>query len=270
MNPARQVEGTHRSYSYSLLTEFIRREMKARYLGTFSGGAWVFVQPLLQLAIYGYVFLHIFSARLPEAEFGSIGFIAFLAVGLWPWNAFAESINRSATVIQESAGLLGKIALPRAMLVVAPVTAGFLLQLLGFVAVVAVLWLGGWLEPRWTAITVPILMAVLWLFTLGLAWLLAAVNVFVRDIAQALPQITLLLFFLTPVLYPRSLVPESLHPIADANPMTLFVGLFRQCLLGVGHYTAIHYMLALGIALLSAWIGYSVFKRLAPHFEDFL
>lgn len=254
----------------SLLLEFVRRELKARYLGTFSGAAWALAQPLLQLAIYGYVFLYIFNARLPEAEFGSIGFLPFLAVGLWPWNAFVESVNRSATVIHDSAGLLGKIALPRALLVVAPVCAGFLLHTVGFIAVLTVLWLGGWLEPRWSALAVPALMLVLIVFTLGLAWLFAALTVFVRDIAQALPQVLLLLFFLTPVLYPRSLVPESLHTLADANPLALFIGLFRQSLLGIGHYGAIHYALAVGIALLMAWIGYHVFQRLAPHFEDFL
>lgn len=264
------ADRNRRVHFYSLLAEFVRRELKARYLGTFSGAIWALAQPLLQLAIYGYVFLHIFSARLPEAEFGSIGFLPFLAVGLWPWNAFAESVNRSATVIHDSAGLLGKIAMPRAMLVVAPVCAGFLLNMLGFIAVLVVLWFGGWLEPHGSALGVPPLMLALMLFTLGLAWLFASLTVFVRDIAQALPQVLLLLFFLTPVLYPRSLVPESLHPIADANPMALFIGLFRQCLLGVGHYGAIHYALAAGMALLMAWIGYRMFQRLAPHFEDFL
>lgn len=253
-----------------LLVELIRRELKTRYLGTFSGAAWALAQPLLQLAIYGYVFLYIFRTRLPEDEFGSIGFLPFLAVGLWPWNAFVESVNRSATTIQDAAGLLGKIKLPRALLVVAPICAGFLLTTVGFAAVLLVLWTGGWLAPRTSAILVVPLMLLLMIFSIGLGWLFAALNVFVRDIAHALPQATLLLFFLTPVLYPRSLIPEQLHALADANPLALFVGLFRQSLLGIGHYTSIHFVYATVASLVAAGLGYAAFKRLAPHFEDFL
>jgi len=253
-----------------LLVELVRRELTARYLGTFSGAAWAFAQPLLQLAIYGYVFVYIFRTRLPESEFAELGFLPFLAVGLWPWNAFAEAINRSATTIQDAAGLLGKVALPRPLLVLAPICAGFALTTVGFIAVLAVLWVGGWIEPRWSALMVLPMMLILLVFSTGIGWFVAALNVFVRDVAQALPQITLLMFFLTPVLYPRSLIPESLQGMADSNPMALFVGLFRYSVLGVGHYGPIHFLMATGIAAVTAWLGYLVFRRLAPHFEDFL
>lgn len=256
--------------SWRLAWELIRRELRTRYLGTFSGAAWIIIQPLLQLAIYGYVFLKIFSARLPEAEFGSIGFVAFLVAALWPWNAFAESVNRSATAIADNAGLLEKIVLPRAMLVLAPVCAGFLLSALGFAAVLVVLWTGGWLEFRASALAVPLLLILLMFFALGLGWFFAAINVFVRDVAQMLPQVLMLLFFLTPVLYPRSLIPENLQILSDINPLALFTGLFRHCLLGTGNYGFESYLAAAVIAGVTAWLGYVVFRRLGPHFEDYL
>lgn len=252
-----------------LVRELVRRELQQRYLGSLSGGAWALVQPLLQLAIYGYVFGRIFAARLPEQEFGAMPFVAFLAVGLWPWNAFAESLTRVCTAIVDNAGLLGKVAMPRPLLVVAPVIAGFLLQAAGFAAVIVVLYLGGWAEPRWQVLIALPLFALLALFTLGLAWLFSALNVFVRDIAHGLAQVLLMMFFLTPVLYPRSLVPEALLPLADANPMALFVGLFRQSVLGVGHYQSSDWLLLTALTAASLALGYWVFQRLAPHFEDF-
>lgn len=252
-----------------LIRELVRRELRQRYLGSLSGGAWALLQPLLQLAIYGYVFGRIFSARLPQQEFGELAFLAFLAIGLWPWNAFAESLSRACTTIIDNAGLLGKVAVPRPLLVVAPIIAGFLLQLLGFAAVLLVLYAGGWVEPRWQAVLAVPLFAMLALFTLGLAWLFSALTVFVRDIAHGLPQILLLMFFLTPVLYPRSLVPEALLPLADANPLALFIGLFRQVILGVGGLGATQWMVLAALTTVSLLIGYWVFRRLSPHFEDF-
>ncbi len=253
-----------------LASEFVRREFKLRYLGTFSGMAWALLQPLLQLAIYSYVFLNVFRARLPAEEFGELGFVPFLAMGLWPWVAFSESLLRAVNAIPENAGLLGKVALPRPLLVLAPTVAGFLMHGLGFVAVIAVLWTGGWLQPDWSTLLVVPLLLLLGLFTLGLAWLFAALNVFVRDLSHLLAQVVTMLFFLTPVLYPRSLVPESLRPIADANPLALFVGLFRQVTLGVGGYDWTDALVALVIAVVVALAGYLVFRRLSSHFEDFL
>lgn len=253
-----------------LATEFIRREFKLRYLGTFSGMAWALLQPLLQLAIYSYVFLNVFRARLPAEEFGELGFVPFLAMGLWPWVAFSESLLRAINAIPENAGLLGKVALPRPLLVFSPVLAGFLIHGLGLLAVIAILCAGGWMRPSWMLLCVPFLFALLALFTLGLAWLFAAVNVFVRDLSHLLAQVITMLFFLTPVLYPRSLIPQSLLPIADSNPLALFVGLFRRVTLGVGDYGWPEALIAMTIAATVAAFGYVVFRRLSNHFEDFL
>jgi lipopolysaccharide transport system permease protein len=255
---------------YPLATELVRRELKARYLGTFSGGLWALFQPMLQLAIYGYVFTTIFKARLPEAEFGNLGFIAFLAVGLWPWTAFAEGLMRSSTTIIENAGLLGKVALPRPLLVGTTVFAGMALHLCGFAAVLIVMMMVGWIEPRITMVWVLPLFLLMFGFTLGMAWLFSAVSVFVRDFTHVLGQVVMLVFFLTPVLYPRSLIPAGLLPIADGNPLALFVGLFRQSVLGIGHYDVWDVLVALMVTVAVMSVGWTVFRRLSPHFEDFL
>ncbi len=254
----------------SIAGELIRRELRSRYLGTFSGSLWLWIQPLVQLAIYGYVFGTIFRARLPEAEFGEIGFTTFLAIGLWPWLAFSESLTRASTAIIDNAGLLGKVAIPRELMVLAPVAASVLLHLVGFLAVLLVLLGLGWLELRWQLLWLPWIYLMLTCFTLGLAWLFAALSVFVRDLTHMLSQVLMLLFFLTPILYPRSLVPAALLPIADANPMALYINLFRAAALGVGEVSVFQVLAAAAIALASVVIGLFVFRRLASHFEDYL
>src|SRR5579859_7648504 len=94
-----------------LALHFVRRDIRNRYLGSFSGGAWALLQPLIQLAVYGFVFVYVFKARPPGAD--ASGYVPFLALGLWPWIAFSEALTRSATAIQDNAALIGKIALPR-------------------------------------------------------------------------------------------------------------------------------------------------------------
>lgn len=253
-----------------LLWTFLARELRSRYLGTLSGAAWALMTPLLQLVIYGYVFGTIFAARLPAEEYGELSFIAFLAVGLWPWVAFSEALTRAVTAVPDNAGLLSKVALPRPLLVLAPILAALALHGAGFVAVLAVLCLGGWLTVQPSMWVLPLLWCVLGLFTLGLGWLIGALSVFVRDLAHMLTQLLMLLFFLTPILYPRSMIPVALQGLADLNPLALYVRLFRQASLGVEPIAWADFAVGVVLAVVVAALGYLAFRRLAPHFEDFL
>ena len=92
----------------SLILRFIARDLKNRFAGSFSGGLWALLQPLLQLAVYSFVFVHVFKARIPGAD--APGYLPFLVVALWPWTAFAEAVLRSTTAIQDNAALIGKVA----------------------------------------------------------------------------------------------------------------------------------------------------------------
>src|SRR6516164_6630209 len=109
----------------ALAAHFIRRDLRNRYLGSLSGGVWALLQPLVQLAIYGFGWAYVFKMRLPAGDSSPATVVPFLALGVWPWNAFAESITRSATVIADNAGLIGKVALPRGVLVIASASSSF-------------------------------------------------------------------------------------------------------------------------------------------------
>jgi lipopolysaccharide transport system permease protein len=252
----------------SLALHFIRRDIRNRYLGSFSGGLWALLQPLIQLAVYGFVFVYVFKARVPGAD--APGYVPFLALGLWPWTAFAEGVTRATTAIQDNAALIGKVALPRAVLVFAAVASSFLIQGVGFCAIVIALRLSG--VPI-DLLALPLALCgfvQLFILALGFAFLFAAVQVFVRDLAPALPQLLMLWMFASPIFYARSSLPERYQGWMDFNPFTHYVEFFRAILLHSGSMTLSAQVISLAAALGALAIGFAVFRRLGPHFEDFM
>ena len=172
-----------------LLLNLTIRELRARYLSGLSGVFWVLVNPLALLAIYAYVFTVIFQARFPEAA--ESGFVPFLAVALWPWLAFSESLQRAASAVRENADLVGKVAFPRELLVYARVAAVFLTHAIGFLAVLVVLkLLGTPVHLAWLTLAV-VLLALLAVFAAGLGLILATLQVFFRDLQQVLLRVLL-------------------------------------------------------------------------------
>lgn len=252
----------------SLATHFIRRELRERYRGSFTGFGWAFLQPLLQLAIYAFVFVQIFKARVPGAD--APGYVPFLVVGMWPWVAFSDAVLRSTTAMQDNAALIGKVALPREILVLAPCVTSFLLHIGGFVAILIVLALfGQGVQLAWLPV-VLLLYIPLFVFSLGLALMLASLQVFVRDLVQILGQLLTLMMFAAPIFYDRKNLPEKFQMFPDFNPFTFYVESFRSLLLGYGQWHWESLLFALLIAVAMLFIGHWIFKRLDSHFEDFL
>lgn len=252
----------------ALTLRFFRREISNRFAGSLSGGLWALLQPLLQLAVTGFVFVHVFKARVPGAD--APGYLAFLAAAFWPWTAFAEAVMRSTTSIQDNAALIGKVALPREVLVVASVLSSFTIHAVGYSVVLLVLAAAGYdihLAYLPLAITVYLL---LFAFALGVALFCAAIQVFVRDLIQVLGQTLPLLMFTAPVYYARELLPEKFRSLIDLNPFTFYAEAFRGILLDYGDIAPDRIAAAIAIALLTLFVGHQVFRRLDPHFEDFL
>ncbi len=251
-----------------LIYRFIGRELRNRFAGSLWGGFWALFQPLLQLAIMSFVFVRIFSARVPGLETG--GYVPFLAAALWPWTAFADGVLRATTSIQENAALIGKVAVPRELLVLSSVAASFLIHIAGFIAVVAVLAMMG--TGIRLAGLVPALLLYLPLVTLvtGLALICASLQVFVRDLSQALGQLLPLLLYCAPVFYDRMQVPLAYRSLLDLNPFTFYAETFRVILLGHGVFDGGRLAIACAVALGVLLLGHVLFQRLKPHFEDFL
>jgi len=250
----------------ALFANFFRRELTTRYLGSYTGVAWALIHPLALLAVYHFVFTTVFRA----GAFGGSSFLLFVAVALWPWLAAQEALQRATISIGAYAGLIRKVAFPHELVVYASVTGTLALQFAGYLLVLAVLAAFG--EPvRFEGLVIAApLWLVLGIAVTGIALLLAALQVFIRDIEHILMPVLMILMYLTPILYPLTLVPETMRPWVTANPFGWLVGRLRDALLD--GKLALHWddgaAVIVAIALFVA--GRAVFRRLSPHFEDFV
>ena len=250
----------------ALARNFFFRELSTRYLGSVSGLAWALVHPLALLAVYYFVFTKVFRAT----GFAGQSFLAFVAVALWPWLAAQESLQRGTVSLNGYAGLIRKVAFPHEIVVYASVAATLALQFAGYLAVLVVLRVAGepiHLEGLVVALPLWCIMAVA---VAGLALMLAALQVFVRDVEHVLMPVLMIVMYLTPILYPLTLVPDDLRPWVAANPFGWLVSRMRDALLE-GHL-ALQWgdALAAMVALALFAAGRALFVRLSPHFEDFV
>src|SRR5437762_248676 len=255
-----------RSRARLLFHNFFRRELTTRYLGSLTGLAWALLHPLALLGVYGFVFTTVFKTT----GFAGQSFLAFVAVALWPWLAAQEGLQRGTVSLAGYSGLIRKIAFPHDIVVHASVAATLALQFAGYIAVLIVLVIAGetiHFDGLLLAVPLWIVMAIA---VTGLALLLSALQVFVRDVEHVLMPLLMILMYLTPILYPLALVPESLRPWVAANPFSWLVGRLRDALLDGRLSVEWSDAVAVVVALLLLVAGRAVFRRLSPHFEDFV
>jgi ABC-type polysaccharide/polyol phosphate export permease len=261
---ARGAAGARRDRA--LFAHFLKREITTRYLGSATGLAWALLHPLALLAVYHFVFTQVF--RL--GRYDGASFLLFVAVALWPWLAAQDGLQRATVSLIGHAGLIRKVAFPQELVVYASVAATLLLQFAGYLAVlVALAALGEPVRFEGLLVAVP-LWLILALAVTGLALLLAALQVFIRDVEHVLMPLLMIMMYLTPILYPLTLVPEGVRPWVAANPFGWLVTRLREALLEGVLVPRWSDAVALAAALALYFAGRWVFRRLAPHFEDFL
>jgi ABC-type polysaccharide/polyol phosphate export permease len=250
----------------ALFHNFYAREIRIRYLGTSTGLAWALIHPIVMLIVYHFVFTAVFRA----GAFAGHSFLAFVAVALWPWLAAQEALSRATVSLGGYSGLIRKAAFPQESIVYASVAATFTVQLAGYLAVLAVLRIAG--EPvRFEGLVVALpLWLVLMVAVAGIALMLASLQVFVRDVEHVLIPLLMILMYVTPILYPLTLVPESIRPWIAANPFAWLVTRMRDALLDGRMAFVPSDALAVAIAIALFAAGVWMFRRLAPHFEDFI
>ena len=261
-------KAAQRTMDVHLFRNLVWRQVRQDYLENITGFAWLIAQPVMLLAVYAFVFTQIFRARIPDLQ--DTSFVAYLAIAFWPWTAFSESVLKASGAITAHGALISKVAFASEHLPLASVTATFLMHSTGYLAVLLILQFTG-TPVQWTMLPLAAaVMLVLYLFACGLALWFSALQVFVRDLAQLLPPLFTFWFFMTPILYSRSLLPEGMRWLADWNPMTWFVTVLRDLLLFDRWAPAPADLLIPVVVLAVLWLGLRFFRRLGGHFEDFL
>jgi lipopolysaccharide transport system permease protein len=246
------------------------REVIGRYKGSIMGLAWSFFTPLLMLAVYTFIFSVVFKARWAEGgEVSNSGFAVVMFVGMIVHGLFAEVLNRAPGLILSNVNYVKKVVFPLEILpVIATGTALFHTAIsLGVLIGACVIFKG---FVHWTAIFVPFVFLPLALLSLGLAWMLASLGVFLRDVGQTIGIITTVMLFLSPVFYPLRAVPETFRPFIMANPLTFIMDQSRRVI--VWGYTPDWHGLAIysAVSTAVAWAGYAWFQKTRKGFADVL
>lgn len=249
-----------------LIGSMVRRDIAARYRGSLGDLVWSVLNPVLLMLTYYFVFGMVLQARF-GADPSRSGFALYFLAGMLPWLPFAEAVGRSPSVVVEHRNFVKKLVFPIEILPVNLSVAGLVTQALALAVYLAFLLVARGAVPA-TALWLPVLIVPQFLLTLGLAWFLAALGVYVRDLGQLIGYVLTLWFFLTPICYPETALPEAALPLLAKNPIFVLVRGFRNVLLeGVppaAWPVAKLWLLAIACCLL----GHAWFYKLRKSFAD--
>lgn len=262
--------GTRASvWSYrKLVWSFAERDLKSKYRGTLFGWVWALLLPLATVLIYTVVFSVVFRAEPPPFGNGKPGnYAVWLLVGLVTWSFFAVAISSGIPNLLGAGVLLQKVYIPSVIPVVgsAIATASQTLIEFGILLVILIIFV----NIGWTWLLLPFILALLFVFVVALTTGLAILNVYARDVQQIVTVIVQLMFFLTPIIYPITIVPESWHGIPvrtvmSINPMAQFVEATRDVLYHLRVPTLGQTAMLLGWTLAAVLFARLVYVKLGP------
>jgi lipopolysaccharide transport system permease protein len=253
----------------SLIWQFARRDVLARYRGSLLGLGWSFLTPVLTLVVFTFVFRVIFKARWPGYGDSGLEFGLQAYAGLIVFMLFSDVINRSPRLILDQANLVKKVVFPLEILPWVAILAGLFHLALSLAALLVATAIARGGLPV-TVIALPLVIVPLVPLLMGLAWFLAALGVYVRDVGQVITLLVTLLMFLSPVFYPVSALPERWQPWLRANPLTPAIEQLRRVALDGLWPQWSQLALNLAIATAIAWAGARWFAATRKGFADVL
>ncbi len=249
-----------------LIWNFVLRDLKARYVGSLMGFFWSVIHPLVLLASYTFVFSIIFQVKPAIKTTNNFALFAFC--GILPWLYFQETVLRSCNAVVEHSNLIKKTLFPSEILPITVALANLVTHLVGFGILLAVLMalnLAGW-----AVLIVPLYLVLLVVLAIGLGWLVASLQVFLRDTSQVLSVIMIFWFWFTPVFYQASDVPARYRFWILLNPLTHVVHGYRSALLENRLPEARSLGLLALFAIIAFLVGGLVFRSTKREFVDVL
>ena len=250
----------------SLIQSLVARELKARYRGSVLGFFWSFINPLLLLLVYWFVF----SVVLPGIRPIDIEpYALFMFCGLLPWTWFSSSVLEASNVLIAGGNLIKKVLFPAEVLPVVTVLANMIHFLLGLPIIAAALVYFAVPARPLELLWLPVVVLVQLFLTLGLALIVSSLTVHFRDLKDILGNLMTFWFFATPIIYPMSLAPPSGKVLLDLNPFTHLVISYQEILFYDGPFGHWKWLLALGgVSIVLFLLGYFLFDRLRDSFAE--
>ena len=232
-----------------------------------AGIGWTMIHPLALILIYYFVFSIVIRVHVTQSETGTDEFLIFFLTGLLPWLIFSDGLMRATSSLVANAELITKVVFPVELLPASSLLAAVVSNGIGLIGFFIYLACTGFADPHWLLL-IPLFLIHL-AFTWGLAFLLSALCVFIRDVQELLGIVLMVWFFSTPILYPLSYVPPWVREFILLNPMAQLIQSYRDIVLL--HQTP--WVAMIFLALL-AWgcmmLGYWFFQRTKPAFGDVL
>lgn len=245
-----------------LLYFFAWRDVKVKYKQSLLGIAWMLLRPLVTVVVFTVLF-----GRLAKIPSDGTPYALFVFVGLFPWNYFAGALSASTTSVVSASSLVDKIYFPRLIIPVSAslsrlvdlaISMSILIALMAYYSVV----------PPLAIVWLPLLLLVVFLTALGPGILLGAANVKYRDVGHTIPFLLQVGFYMTPVIYPVTFVPERFRPLLYLNPMTGLVEAFRACILGSTAINIGGLAMSLAVSACCLVAGVCYFKAVERQFAD--
>lgn len=256
----------------NLLKALVQRDLEARYKGSTLGNLWPLLNQLSQLLIYTYVFSVVLRVKLSLQGLppNNLTFGLWLFAGLLPWIAFTSGFTQASTSVIGQPNLIKKVVFPLELLPLVPVLSAFIESTFGLMALITLVAIASdTLHP--TLCLLPLVWLPQLLLTTGLGYLTASLTVFLRDIPQTIGVLLNLWFYMTPIVYPSSVIPEAFREwIFLLNPLAAIAELYRDLILvgQVEHWK--EWLMTYLISTVVFGLGYWCYRRLRPAFADVL
>ncbi len=248
-------------YTYKdLVRNLVLRDFKTRYKRSYLGILWSLLNPLLLILVYTLAFDYIMKIRVKD-------FPMFFMCGFLPWSYFSAGILSSLSSLSDSGYLIKAVYFPREIIPLSIVLSCLLHFLITFIFVFPILLIYGY-PPQWSYFALPLIILLQTIFMFGLSLFLSSIHVYFRDLRYILDVVLMAWFWLTPVVYPSNMIPESYLFLYKLNPMTLFVTAYRGVLLE-GVLVIPKYWIAILIATFgSVALGYLPYLRIKKRLAE--
>lgn len=256
------TERLHEIWDYrDMVGGLVRRELRGRYKGSLAGFLWNYINPLCQILVYIFVFGVIFTSPLKR-------FYVYLIVGIMPWNMFSSALIQASGCIFAQADMVKKIYFPREVLVVAVTTSQLVNFLISYLIAFAVIIVTGAGVNIRLLLYLPIIIIIQYIMTLGISLILAAVDVYFRDMEYITGVVTMIWIWVTPIMYALENVPSNLAVILRLNPLTHVIRTYQNILYYKVAPTGKALLVLAILAVIMLVIGEYVFIHLEKHFAE--
>lgn len=249
-----------------LLRVQLRQELQLRYLGSVAGVYWSVINPLVQVLVYVVLVTFIFKAKLGATSGGKFDYAVFVLAGMSPWLAIQDGLTNSASSLVRHSSIVKNVVFPLELLPATAVVASLAPLLVSLIALGSLLGASG-RSVGASLVTLPLLVAVQLLLTLGFGLFLAVMTAFLRDLQFILPLAFQVVLLITPILYLSTDVPHPLAQIMRVNPLTYVVEGYRQVFYNHGWPSPLGLAYSAVFSLVLVAAGVVVFRRLKGYAE---